>query len=93
MCLFVGGATPMLAGQRRECRRQQISRHFGEAIPECRGGCDVCAEARSRDRPRRPQTRAKVGTQLGEFYGSWIFMVDTSIVYSSIVAGVYYTPT
>lgn len=61
MCLFVGGATPMLAGQRRECRRQQISRHFGEAIPECRGGCDVCAEARSRDRPRRPQTRAKVG--------------------------------
>ena len=32
-------------GQRRACRRQQISRCFGEALPECRGGCDVCAEA------------------------------------------------
>ena len=39
MSIFVG----LRPGQRRQCRRQQISRHFGEAIPECRGGCDVCA--------------------------------------------------
>ena len=32
-------------GQRRKCRRQQISQHFGEEPPECRGACDVCAEA------------------------------------------------
>ena len=40
-----------------------------------------------------PKRELRLGTQLGEFYGSWIFMVDISIAYSSIVAGVYYTPT
>lgn len=45
--------------QRRECRRQQISRHFGEAIPECRGGCDVCAEAAQATTEPKPPKRQR----------------------------------
>eukprot|EP00435_Cladocopium_sp_Y103_P033024 s1915_g8.t1 len=41
--------------QRRQCRREQISRHFGEAIPECRGGCDVCAAEAAEAEPKPPK--------------------------------------